>query len=64
MGCLINKFFTYDSVVPHKANSSHFKNMIINAQQVATGIESLSPYEIKNKYLDMEYNDMEAYVNL
>ena len=28
------------------------------------GIETPSPYEIKNKYLDMEYNDMEDYVNL
>ena len=28
------------------------------------GIESPSPYEIKNKYLDMEYKDMEDYVNL
>ena len=28
------------------------------------GIEVPSPYEIKNKYLDMEYKDMEDYVNL
>ena len=28
------------------------------------GIETPSPYEIKNKYLDMKYNDMEDYVNL
>ena len=28
------------------------------------GIEAPSPYEIKNKYLDMEYKDMEDYVNL
>ena len=27
-------------------------------------IEPLSPYEIKHKYLDMEYKDMEAYVNI
>ena len=27
------------------------------------GIEPPSPYEIKNKYLEMEYKDMEAYVN-
>ena len=26
------------------------------------GIELPSPYEIKNKYLDMEYKDMEDYV--
>ena len=28
------------------------------------GIEPPSPYEIKNKYLDMEHKDMEAYVNI
>ena len=28
------------------------------------GIETPSPYEVKNKYLDMEYKDMEDYVNL
>ena len=28
------------------------------------GIELPSAYEIKNKYLDMEYKDMEDYVNL
>ncbi|RVW83669.1 hypothetical protein CK203_046032 [Vitis vinifera] len=63
MGRLINKFFIYDSVAPNKANSHHFKNMIIGAQQAGMGIEPPSPYEIKNKYLEMEYKDMEAYVN-
>ena len=28
------------------------------------GIEPPSPYEIKNKYLDMEYKDMEEYENI
>ena len=28
------------------------------------GIEPSSPYEIKSKYLEIEYKDMEAYVNL
>ena len=28
------------------------------------GIEPSSPYEIKNKYLDMEYKDMKDYVNI
>ena len=28
------------------------------------GIEPTSPYEIKNKYLDMKYKDIEDYVNL
>ena len=31
MGRLIRKFFIYDSVTPNKANSYHFKNMIIGA---------------------------------
>ncbi|RVW62896.1 hypothetical protein CK203_059778 [Vitis vinifera] len=62
-GCLISKFFIYESVAPAKAKSHHFKNMIIGAQQAGMGIEPPSPYEIKNKYLEMEYKEMEAYVN-
>ncbi|RVW97523.1 hypothetical protein CK203_058479 [Vitis vinifera] len=64
MGRLISKFFIYESVPPSKADSHHFKNMIVGAQQAGMGIEPLSPYEIKHKYLDMEYKDMEAYVNI
>ncbi|RVW98216.1 hypothetical protein CK203_031883 [Vitis vinifera] len=45
-------------------DSHHFKNMIVGAQQAGMGIEQPSPYEIKHKYLDMEYKDMEAYVNI
>ena len=33
MGRLISKFFIYESVPPSKANSHHFKNMIVGAQQ-------------------------------
>ncbi|RVW18753.1 hypothetical protein CK203_098146 [Vitis vinifera] len=60
---LISKFFIYESVTPTKAKSHHFKNMIIGAQQAGMGIEPPFPYEIKNKYLEMEYKEMEAYVN-
>ena len=31
---------------------------------VRMGIEPPSPYEIKSMYLEMEYKDMEAYVNI
>ncbi|RVW44266.1 hypothetical protein CK203_099601 [Vitis vinifera] len=63
MGRLISKFFIYESVAPSKAKSHHFKNMIIGAQQAGMGIEPPSPYEIKNKYLEMEYREMKVYVN-
>ncbi|RVW26342.1 hypothetical protein CK203_110013 [Vitis vinifera] len=35
--------------------------MIVGTQQAGMGIEPPSPYEIKHKYLDMEYKDMEAF---
>ena len=35
MGCLISKFFIYESVAPYKANSHNLKNMIIGAQQAS-----------------------------
>ena len=47
--------------------------MIVNLQPlinfpliiyVGMGIEPSSPYEIKNKYLEMEYKDMKSYVNI
>ncbi|WKA05290.1 hypothetical protein VitviT2T_023265 [Vitis vinifera] len=63
MGRLIRKFFIYESVTPQKAKSYHFKNMIIGTQQAGMGIKPPSPYEIRNKYLEMEYKEMEAYVN-
>ena len=31
---------------------------------VGMGIKPPFPYEIKFKYLDMEYKDMEAYINV
>ncbi|RVW27884.1 hypothetical protein CK203_084929 [Vitis vinifera] len=55
MGHLISKFFIYESVAPAKAKSHHFKNMIIDAQQAGMGIEPPSSFDIKNKYLEMEY---------
>ena len=33
MGRLISKFFIYEIVLPQKADSHHFKNMIFGAQQ-------------------------------
>ena len=35
MGRLISKFFIYESVQPQKADSHHFKNMIIGVQQAS-----------------------------
>ena len=33
-------------------------------RMVGMGIEPPSPYELKHKYLDIEYKDMETYVNI
>ena len=33
MGSLISKFFIYEIIVPNEADSHHFKNMIVGAQQ-------------------------------
>ena len=33
MDRLISKFFIYESVMRHKIDSHHFKNMIVGAQQ-------------------------------
>ena len=41
-------------------------NNLTSLQKILIGmdIEPSSPYEMKNKYLDMEYKDMEDYVNI
>ncbi|RVW26299.1 hypothetical protein CK203_107166 [Vitis vinifera] len=46
-----------------KSKVSSLQDMIIGAQQAGMGIEPPSPFDIKNKYLEMEYREMEAYVN-
>ncbi|KAM2916542.1 hypothetical protein FF1_045441 [Malus domestica] len=63
MGRLISKFFIYENVPAAKASSHHFKNMVVGCQQAGVGVQPLTPYEIRNKYLDMEYKDIGEYVN-
>ncbi|KAM1394352.1 hypothetical protein ACFX2F_030404 [Malus domestica] len=63
MGRLISKFFIYENVPAEKASSHHFKNMIVGCQQAGVGVQPPTPYEIRNKYLDMEYKDIDEYVN-
>ncbi|XP_060673906.1 uncharacterized protein LOC132804042 [Ziziphus jujuba] len=62
LGRLVAKFFIYDNVSPAKAKSHHFKNMIVGAQQSGMGVQIPSPYEIKEKYLDIEYKEMQQHI--
>ncbi|KAM2042761.1 hypothetical protein ACFX16_036419 [Malus domestica] len=63
MGRLISKFFIYENVPAAKASSHHFKNMVVGCQQAGVGVQPPTPYEIRNKYLDIEYKDIGEYVN-
>ncbi|KAM1152083.1 hypothetical protein ACFX19_035338 [Malus domestica] len=63
MGRLISKFFIYENVPAEKASSHHFKNMVVGCHQAGVGVQPPTPYEIRNKYLDMEYKDIGEYVN-
>ncbi|KAM1329377.1 hypothetical protein ACFX2F_013556 [Malus domestica] len=60
---LISKFFIYENVPAEKASSHHFKHMVVRCQQAGVGVQPPTPYEIRNKYLDMEYKDIGEYVN-
>ncbi|ONI29470.1 hypothetical protein PRUPE_1G199600 [Prunus persica] len=62
LGRYCSKFFILENVAPQNASSPHFKNMIATAQQASQGLATPSSYEIKHKYLDMEYTYMQAYV--
>ena len=63
MGRLISKIFIYDNVPAEKASSHHFKNMVLGCQQASVGVQPPTPYEVRNKYLEMEYKDISEYVN-
>ncbi|KAM0997342.1 hypothetical protein ACFX2C_007238 [Malus domestica] len=63
MGRLISKFFIYENVPAEKASSHQFKNMVVGCQQAGVGVQPPTPYEIRNKFLDMEYKDIGEYVN-
>ncbi|XP_048427360.1 uncharacterized protein LOC125471206 isoform X1 [Pyrus x bretschneideri] len=63
MGRLISKFFIYENVPAEKASSHHFKNMVLRCQQAGVGVQPPTPYEVRNKYLEMEYKDISEHVN-
>ncbi|KAK3221721.1 hypothetical protein Dsin_008746 [Dipteronia sinensis] len=63
MGRLVSKFFIYDNMPPHKADSHHFKNKIIGAQELGVGAQPPSTHEIRHQYLEIEYKEMKEYVD-
>lgn len=63
MGRFISKFFIYDNIPAEKANSLHYENMVIGIQRAGEGVLPPTPYEIRHKYLDMEFNDITEHVN-
>jgi hypothetical protein len=63
MGRLISKFFIYDNVPIGKTSSHHFQNMVIGCQRAGEGVQHPSLYEIRNKYLEMEFKDIFEYVD-
>ena len=60
---LISKFFINENLPAKKIASYHFKNLILGCQQAGTSVELPTPYEIKIKYLDLEYDEIKEYVN-
>ena len=53
MGRLISKFFIYENVPAEKASSHHFLNMVLGCQQAGVGVQPPTPYEVRNKYLEI-----------
>ena len=53
MGRLISKFFIYESVVPHKADSHHFKN---NDCNVHNKLVCENPFSISNNIIILHYS--------
>nr|XP_011469160.1 PREDICTED: uncharacterized protein LOC105352880 [Fragaria vesca subsp. vesca] len=63
MGRFISKFFIYDNVPAAKVASPHFENMVIGIHRAGQGVLPPTPYEIRNKYLEMEFKDISEYVD-
>ncbi|XP_062028688.1 uncharacterized protein LOC133744631 [Rosa rugosa] len=63
MGRLIAKFFIHGNIPAEKAACPHYQNMVIGIQRAGEGVQPPTPYEIRNKYLDMEFKDISEYVN-
>ena len=49
---LISNFFLYESVASHKANSHHFKNMVVGAQKLVCE----NQFSISNNIIFLYYS--------
>ncbi|MQL78146.1 hypothetical protein Taro_010554, partial [Colocasia esculenta] len=62
IGRATSRWFFFNSIPANAAKGPYYESMIKTIGEVGKGVESPTSYEIYNKYMDMEVEDMKAYV--
>ncbi|XP_020109664.1 uncharacterized protein LOC109725031 [Ananas comosus] len=62
IGRAIAKFFHFSHIPSHAASTPYYRSMISTIQKEGQGVEPPTPYELSNKYLDAEVNDIHEWV--
>ncbi|MQM02057.1 hypothetical protein Taro_034815 [Colocasia esculenta] len=63
IGRATSRWFFFNSISANAAKGPYYESMIETIGEVGKGVEGPTSYEIYNKYLDMEVEDMKAYVS-
>ncbi|MQL86777.1 hypothetical protein Taro_019318, partial [Colocasia esculenta] len=63
IGRATSRWFFFNSIPANAAKGPYYESMIETIGEVGKEVEGPTSYEIYNKYLDMEVEDMKAYVS-
>jgi hypothetical protein len=63
IGRATSKWFFFNSIPANAAKGPYYESMIQTIGDVGKGVEGPTPYDIYNKYLDLEVDDIKAYVS-
>ncbi|MQM00044.1 hypothetical protein Taro_032769 [Colocasia esculenta] len=63
IGRAASRWFFFNSMSANAVKGPYYESMIETIGEVGKGVEGPTSYEIYNKYLDLEVEDMKAYVS-
>ncbi|MQL99116.1 hypothetical protein Taro_031835 [Colocasia esculenta] len=63
IGRATSRWFFFNSIPANATKEPYYESMIETIGEVGKGVESPTSYKIYNKYLDLEVEDMKAYVS-
>jgi len=62
IGRATSRWFFYNSIPANAAKGPYYESMVDAYEEVGKGVPGPTPYEIYNKYLDMEVDDIQKYI--